>query len=578
MQFWGAKIFYRSIGKNKLISFARKWKGEIMGINSNYSIYGFKDYAADFREKTKESSIRIDQMLKDAGIRQTTVPVGQSDVKNENKGLTVEHNPKDVEQNVPEQAEQETQELELGNLGIKSERKAAEEKVKEAYLKNGLANGDKITDEKEAEKMAKAYVKNEYYKQNSEKTTVFIGKDEYKAAEEQRNQKYDKLYEQYREQGYKRRIAKEKANAELGINEYVKKKQTRDFVENHEDMFYDEKGNFSSDKFKDQAVNFANTHTRSDEVENQYLSLKERREVAAKNGVKPAVIRDIADKSNIGYEKDYTPLMRVGLIAGTTALGAVGGYYLLGASATATAGSGAIVGAGAASGAGATTAASASASVSGTLPGAAAGLGVGAGLTPLIYDRGNKEPRIYEPGKPECNNCEFTTGQDTVVKTKTEEVNVPIEYCSYKVNKDDLWYGIVSAKYRHEDGTPLTQKEMREVWQGLKKMHNIPLNLTYIPLKELRLYSEINGKKYCVDCDAKVTTKNKNNYATPSKRWQGTDPGILTRSETKQTQESKTNYYYTDCDGNRSQNFSNAAERDEAMKKAQDALNALLQK
>ena len=325
-----------------------------MGINPSYSIYGMRDYAAEFREKAKESSIRVDQMLKDAGIKRTTVPIGKTDVKNENKGLTVEH--QEQSQNDPEQTgnvqQEETQTL--GNLALKEDRKAAEEKVKNDFLQHGKANGEVVADDEQAQQMAEDYVRDKSYEQESNRTEVFMDKEEYKAAEKERDKQYDDLYNQYkgqyREQGFRRvkarKMAKARANAELGKNEYVKNKQTRAFVENHEEMFYDEDGNFSSDKFKQQAVNFANTHTRSDEAENHYLSLKERREVAAQYGVDDDVISDIANRANIGYEKDYTPLIRAGVVVGAAAIGAGVGAACLGASSAASAAGSASAGAG----------------------------------------------------------------------------------------------------------------------------------------------------------------------------------------------------------------------------------------
>lgn len=563
-----------------------------MGINPSYSIYGMKDYAAEFNQKFKESSIRMDQMLKDAGINRTTVPIGSPTVKDENKGLVVEHKGQEQAENINQEQPQD-----LGNLAVKEDRKAAEEKIKNDFLKYGTSNGKPVEDEKQAKEMAEDYVKDKSYEQESDRTTVFMDKEQYKAAEAERDKKYDELYSQYREQGLKRRQAKQRANAELGQNEYIKKKQTRAFIENHEEMFYDEAGNFSSEKFKENAVNFANAHTKNDEEENHYLSLKERREVAAKYGVDDDVIADIANKANIGYEKDYTPLIRGGVIVGAAAIGAGVGAAFLGASAAASAaGSAAAAGGAAGAGVGSSTAAAAaaSASVSGVLPGAAAGTGLGAGLSTLLQDKGNKEPRIYAPDQPksekpaepkpnpnpeqEKESCNLIPGENTINNVKNEQVDVPLEYCAYKVKRNDLWTGIVAAKYRHEDGSALTQKEMKEVWQGLKKMHNIPLDLTYIPVKELRLYSEINGKKYCVDCDAEVTKKNRGNYATPSVKWTGKDPGVLTKTETKETVETKTNYYFTDCNGNRSQDFSTADERNAAMAKAQAEINARLKK
>ena len=472
-----------------------------MGINSNYSIYGMKDYAAEFREKNRESVIRMDQMLKDAGI---TVPIGKSDKKDENKGITLEHQDKQQEeQNIQ-------QKQDLGNLAIKENRKAAEEKIKNDFLKYG-ANGEAVKNEKEAKKMAKEYVKNEQRRQESERTTVFMDKDAYKAAEKERDQQYDKLYDQYRDQGLSRRKAKEKANAELGINEYVKKKNTRAFVENHEDMFYDENGNFSSDKFKDQAVNFANTHTKSGEVENQYLSLKERREVAARYGVNNNVIADIANKANIGYEKDYTELYQAGTVVGATALGAVAGHFLLGASASASA-AGASASAGSGAGA-AGAAATATAEVSGILPGAATGAGLGAASTPFIRDKGNKEPRIYQPDQPEPQpQPQPEPEQDKPPVQPEEEVIVPppaqqeeeqpcpvetwqSEFCDHTVKRGDDWTKVSLAKVKTINGKKPDGKILKAYVHAEKLKHGVTdFSLNTMPKvgETMRVYSDFS--------------------------------------------------------------------------------------
>ena len=555
-----------------------------MGINSNYSIYGMKDYAAEFSKKANENSIRMDQMLKDAGI---TVPIGKSDKKDDNKGLVLEHETQDKEQIVkPEKRD------DLGNLALKENRKAAEEKIKNEFLQYGKANGEKVEDEKEAEKLAKAYVKDKAYEQESDRTTVFIDKEQYKAAEKDRDQKFDELYQQYRDQGLRRRQARKRANAELEKLEYVKNKHTRAFVENHEEMFYDEDGNFSSDKFKRQAVDWANTHTRSDEAENHYLSLKERREVAAKYGTDDDIISDIANKANIGYEKDYTPLIRTTAVVVGTAAGLALGSTVLSPSSSASAVSESVAGSAGNAVAGSGAVATAEASVNGTLAGGIGGLGIGAGLSPLLKDRGNKEPRIYEPGKPQPEEpptppvpekpetCTLTPDQDVKINIQSEIVDTPIDYCSYEVNKRDTWYGIVRAKYRHEDGTPLTQKEMKEVWTGLKEMHNIPKNLTYIPMKELRLYSEINGKKYLVDCDNNLAEEDKyrGQFAAVTQKWKGQDPGVQTKRELKFQHSLQQEYWYTDCDGNKSKIFYSPDERNTAMRAEQNRINAELNK
>ncbi len=574
MQFFGLKIFYKSIGK-KIISFTGKWKGEIMSTNSIYSIYGFTDYASVFEKKTTEQSIRNDQMLRDAKM---TIPINQSSKKDEQKGLVVER-------------EKKLQKLdfEIGNLAIKSERKALEDRLTQVIIQYGLTNGQKNLTEKEARKIAKLLVKNERYRQESERTTVYMDKEQYEAAKEERNEKYDELYSQFREQGLTRRAAKERANAELGLNEYVKNKHVRAFIEGHEEEFYDENGNFQSDKLKDKAVDWANTHTKDGEVENYYLSLKERREIAAKLGIDDDIVANIADKSNIGLEKDYTEVYQALAIAGGTALGAVLGHLFFSPTATAvagaTAGSTKVTGVTVAE-AGAE--AVAKASVSGTIPGALAGGGLGALGASFIKDKGGVETPLYAPAKPEEEQpnqdvvqdeldepdaCELTPGQTYKEEIQLIPTEEPVEYCSYDVKKDDLWYGIVQAKYRHEDGSPLSWKEVKEVYTALKEMHDIPKDLTYIPLKQLRLYSEINGKKYCVDCEAKVKEKNKDNYKTPTKIWTGKDPGVATKQENIEVQKFTPQFYFIDCSGKQSEMYDSKEARDIAMAAAQRQIN-----
>ena len=173
----------------------------------------------------------------------------------------------------------------------------------------GTVEGQKVESEKDAQKMAENYVKDQQYKENSNATQVFMDKEAYKAAEKARKEQRKQLIEQYRNEGLSKKEAKQKADAQLPENEYLRKglfgqNKTRKYIESHKELFYDENGNFSSDKFKQTALKFANTHTEEGEAENHYLSLKERREVAEKENVKASVIKNIAKKSNLGYEKD----------------------------------------------------------------------------------------------------------------------------------------------------------------------------------------------------------------------------------------------------------------------------------
>lgn len=508
-------------------------------------------------------------------------------------------------------------------LTTKQARKEAIEKAKQAYLQYGTVEGKKVENEKEAEKMAKNYVKDKRYEENSNGTQVFLDKEAYKAAEKERKEKREQLIEQYRNEGLSKKEAKQKADAQLVENEYLRKgifgqKKTREYIEENKEMFYDENGNFSSDKFKETALKFANTHTKEGEAENHYLSLKERREVAEEEQVKASVIKNIVKKSNLGYERDNTNLYRglyvVGMTGAGAGLGAIVGTsgILAGeaiATATSTATSSSDASAVIKDEAGnvlassdahdtATATDNATAKVkggvcdakSGARAGSLFGLSLGLSTMGLIKDKGNKEARIYTPGKepqgpsaPEptplpvppaapapgnitppvqtppqqAEPCPFTPGEEHE------------EFCDYKVKKGEYWTGIVAAKYKREDGTGFNldpqkrtkeeNKEIMEIVHYLKDKHGVKYSENIQP-STMRLYTEINGKKYNIDCDSAV--KEKANKFPPAKRYTGKAADGTVR------------YFYTDCNGNRSQFFKTKEERDAAMQAAQQLQQA----
>ncbi len=565
-----------------------------MDINTNYSLYGMKDYAAEFKQKCNDAAVERNKMLQQAGV---TIPIGQPVKKDDDKGIKLEHADEAVEQ---KETLQKFDEGQYGNLALKENREALEAKVKQAYLDYGTVDGQKITDEKQAQKMAEQYVKDKTYEFESNRTTVFMDKEAYKTAEKERDAKKKELVEQYRSEGLRRRQARRKAEAMLGKNEYIKSKDTRAFVENHEDMFYDEKGDFSSDKFKASAVDFANTHTGKDEAENHYLSLKERREVAAQYGVDDDVISDIANKSNVGFEKDHTPLIRAGVIVGAGAAGYVAGTLFLGASAAASSSAiggsvvpettAALAGSGAAAGA----TAGATAEISGAIPGGLIGLVVGGTSSPLLKDKGNKEPDIYEPGvkivKPDIPEIEVPPVeiqvQNNTCVLNPDEVTMEhedvVEYCDYKVQRGEYWSGIVRAKYRHEDGSPLSNSEVLQVVHELKLAHGIARKDfgKIIQPNTMRLYTqfdgamhkELKGKKFVVDCDSEVKEKTEDFEDDKKKlgKWGGKYNDVKTLNK-------DTYYYWTDCNNRQSDYYNSSMERDVMMATEQVRINAGLQ-
>ena len=189
----------------------------------------------------------------------------------------------------------------------------------------------------------------------------------------------------------------------------------------------------------------------------------------------------------------------------------------------------------------------------------------------FIKDKGNKEAKVYEPGKetvppePPVEPPVQPPVEETCPLTPDEEHE---ETCDYKVNKGEYWTGIVAAKYKREDGTGFTldpkkrtkeeNKEILEIVHYLKDKHGIKYSENVQP-DTIRLYSEINGKKYNIDCDANVKEKltKPQDFSKTAKKYKGKAADGTSR------------YFYVDCNGNRSKIYNSAAERDAAMAEAQ---------
>ncbi len=564
------------------------------------SIYGFsRDYAAEFKDQSFEASIRADQRMKDLKTSSNvTVPVGQTEKKDSNMGLTVERSSSSVihsDRVTPydeAQAEEAKKLFDMKRLETdKNYRKESIEKVKNLLLEYGTQNGLEVKDEKEAKKMAERYIDNLRREHKIKTTTTFIDKESFEKAQKEREAKKKELVQKYRSEGKGRREANRLADADLGQNKFLSNKRGGiDFIESHKDLFYDENGNFSSDKYKEVVFGFTDRNSKEGEERSAYLSLAERRRLAAEFDVDDDTISDIVKNGGGAFEKDYTEVIKIGSIVAGAAVGAAVGRWISPEVATggamASAGAGSVVpgaGAGAIAGAGV---GPGSVSVDLTLAGAAVGAGIGA-FAP--GDPGNKENPVYGPKQPVVDNppgeepepplyIRKDEVENDITTTVTDEREVPMDYCPYKVKKDDLWYGIVQATYRHEDGSQLSWSEVKEVYRGLKKMHNIPENLTYIPLKEIRLYSEINGKKYKVNCSAEVTEKNQGNYETPNELWNGEDPGVQTTTErTDRDIHVKVGVYYIkDVHGNIIGAYQSREQRDAELKRIQEETGAIL--
>lgn len=499
------------------------------------SFYG-KDYAAEFKEKWGAQVEANRKQLSSMGI---TVPVGQPQEKKEEekemKGLEVEK-----EQPKKEEPKKENFERQFSS---KKDIKNAEKATKERFLDYGVSKGETVEDvntEKQADKLAKNYVENLYNREQVRGTQVFMDKKAYKAAEKARKAQRRTLIAQYREEGMSRKEAKEAADSQLVENEYVRGKKTRAFVESHKDYFYDENGNFSSDKFKAKAVEYANKHTTEGEVENYHLSLKERREVAAQEGVNASVIKNIAKKSNLDYEKDDTNLYRGLYVAGMTAAGAgigaaLGASGVLASNVVATAtstatatsnataniydGAGNIIESATASDtATATDTATAKAKSgvnagNGAITGATTGLGLGLATMNFIKDKGKQEAKVYEPGMPpapqqpkpsvEPDTPPVAAPQDSN-KPTTPEVNKPepcpvetwqSEYCDHKVKRGDDWTKVTLAKVKTINGKRPDGKVLKAYVHAEKLKHgvtNFALNTMPKVGETMRVYSDFS--------------------------------------------------------------------------------------
>ncbi len=486
--------------------------------------------------------------------------------------------------------------------------------MKDKFLHSENEDIKGLTDE-QAQKMAEDYVKNEERLENFYSTRTFTDKKEYKAAKKEYKAAKKDHYKELREQGLSRREARKQteewAKQNLVNNERLKNKGAKKYVEAHPEKFKDENGNFSQAKYKQFCEELMNTHTEENETRNGYLSLKERREAAAKLDIDDDSVADFVHRAGGAFEKDYSELKQAAIIGGTAAvtaaIGAVAVPTLTASiSSLATAGAGAVAGAGATAGAGAGAVAAAGVNITAKGLGALLGLvplGVGGYLKDKLKDKGDVEARVYSPDKKveppkedkqepqkEIQTVIQTVPQACVFKPEEEHKVVEKDYCSHKVQRGDNWTKVALAKYRVQIGTdangnpvtrPVTQAEALKIAHELKLAHGIErkdFNKLIFPAvgEELRLFDEfeglyhpeLKGKKFIVDCDAKTdgkadTGKPKGQY----KKWNG-------QYKQGTTGQSSDSYWYEDCSGNKSNIFSTKEARDKAMQEEIDRINS----
>ena len=507
-----------------------------MSIN-NVSNYFGKDYAADFKEKWGQKVSESQSQLEKLGI---SVPVGQPTANKQSENMTgLQVEKSDVT------ADHVDRKL-TSDEAIKS----AETEARKEYYQYGTEDGKTVKYEDNVFKMAENYVENEKHKEDVQSTQVFMDKKEYKAAEKQRKAEYKEMYNRFREEGHSKKEAKQMAKDHSVENEYVSGRKTRKFVEDNKDYFYDENGKFSSDKFKQKAVEYANINTKKDETLNYHLSLRERRAAAQMERVDSSVIKNIAKKANLDYEKDNTNLYRGAFIGGVTAVSTgIGALFSVSASAAAAAGSSssaaATTGTGAATGAASSAAAAtATASVNGSLVGAGAGLAAGTGGSTFLRDKGKIEDRIYAPGKPQEPKVQKpSTEPDTPVppvQPETQNPTTPVvenpcptvewaeSYCDHNVKKGQNWSTVILGKVKVNDKKP-QGNVLKALIHAEKIKHGVTnFKLNTMP-STMRLYTDYSDlfenaeimKKYpelrylkdatiTVNCDGKVASNKYN--------------------------------------------------------------------
>lgn len=436
-------------------------------------------------------------------------------------------------------------------LYTKDQRDAAVEQAEQQFRRYGTADGQRNLGDA-AEKYAKNYVENEYNRENFDNTTVFMDKDKYKVAKQIRQQDYESLYEQYRNEGLSRREARRKANAQLPELKYLRKgwfgqQKTRNYIENNRKLFYDDNGEFSSEKFKAHALGFANEHTNEGEVTNYHLSLRERRAVAQNQGINASVVKNFAKYSNLGYERDNTNLYKGLAVVGCTGAGVALGPVLGSSAAAAAAASSAAAssasagGSSAASSSSSSAAGSASAKTNGYGIGALGGLGVGLGLASFIKDKGRGDINVYAPGRKPADKpprqeeipekpCPLTPYDEPVYE------EIPEETCVYNLRKGQTLYDAVRDGYGLK-----SHKEIMKYVHIIKDRYGLNYNI-YTPRTEWEM-PIIDGKAFNCDVNVRGTCTDFSGRGT-------TTGSFNRRTENVQV---GTNYFTEDCNGDQLQ-------------------------
>ena len=198
-------------------------------------------------------------------------------------------------------------EIKTALLGDKKAQKNRQKELQAQYMEE--LNMSK----KDAKKAAKSRVADETAQARVENTDVYFNKDEYEKAKGENKKEYDAVYKKYREGGTSRRKAKRLAKAEAGEVEYIKDKKVRSFVNAQEKKFFDEKGQFDQEKYKEGLQEWTGDYK---------LDLSESRAAGKQYQVKAKTVRKAARYANFDVQGDKTNAKRALHVAKCTGIGA----------------------------------------------------------------------------------------------------------------------------------------------------------------------------------------------------------------------------------------------------------------
>ncbi len=116
-------------------------------------------------------------------------------------------------------------------------------------------------------------------------------------------------------------------------------------------------------------------------------------------------------------------------------------------------------------------------------------------LEKLQEDTKVEEPvKTEEPAKVESDNKHVADAEEVKQEAKFAEFNVTATKIGDNLYRGYTGYNIVAAKYKAEDGTPLTHGEIMAICNDIFKGKALPTGKIQLPMEV-----EVNGKKYTYD-------------------------------------------------------------------------------